>query len=588
MPYFWDMPSSTLLFPSDGESGSMGTSVQTSHDDLAYGEMAFNHSLDGMAVANSNWVIQKANPSLVRILGYSLNRLDGMSLIPMLDQLNGEDFRKRAHRSMVDCGWWQGGVRFRLADNEQKHYWTTFHPVLNSKAKITHVIITLRDLEIHQALEEGDFSAVQYDVLTNLPNRALFGDRLKVALATAKRGQNGLAVLFLDLDNFKAINDSLGHAAGDCLLKSVAKRLLECLREEDTVSRVGGDEFLVLLPGTETKEAAEIVGQRIIKAFERPLLAEAHQLFASFSIGVALYPEHGQDPEALVKKADMAMYHAKENGKHKCQIFCDSLRNQAKRRFLLEQNLRKGFERQEFIVYYQPKVELSSGLVRGLEAVTRWQRPDLGLAPPREFIPLAEETGLIVPLGEWVLKEACMTADGLRKVGKNDLAVSVNISARQLLWQHDFVAMVEAALEEHNLPANALELELTEKVIMHNVDASIEVIGRLKNLGIKICIDNFGTGLSSLRYLKKTPVDIIKIDRSFIQEIPKDPSVVLGIISLAKELGLSVVAAGVEYKQQMEFLYAHGCEYVQGYAVSPALPADTLAALLKQESWRLF
>ncbi|WP_197281921.1 putative bifunctional diguanylate cyclase/phosphodiesterase [Dethiosulfatarculus sandiegensis] len=550
--------------------------------------MAFNHSLDGIAVTNSNWVIKKANPSLVRILGYSLDSLTGMDLTQMLDQLNGMDFRTRAKRSMQDSGWWQGGVRFCLAYNEKKHYWTTFHPILDAQGKIDHVIITLRDLEIHQALEEGDFSAVQYDVLTKLPNRTLFRDRLKVALATARRNQAGLAVLFLDLDNFKTINDSLGHATGDHLLKAVAQRLLECLREEDTVSRVGGDEFLVLLPGTESKEAADIVGRRILRAFERPLVAEDHELYTSFSIGIAIFPEHGKDSEGLIKKADMAMYHAKENGKHKCQVFCNSLRNQAKRRYLLEQNLRKGFERQEFVVHYQPKVKLSSGLVMGIEAVARWQRPELGLAPPREFIPLAEETGLIVPLGEWILKQACMTADGLRRVGQKDLTVSVNISARQLLWQHDFVAMVEAALQESGLPPHALELELTEKVIMHNIDASIEVMGRLKNQGVKISVDNFGTGLSSLRYLKKAPIDIIKIDRSFIQELPKDPSVVLGIISLAKELGLTVVAAGVEYKQQMEFLYAHGCEFVQGYAVSPALPAETLITLLKQESWRLF
>lgn len=423
----------------------------------------------------------------------------------------------------------------------------------------------------------------QHDALTGLPNRVLFQDRLEEMLEAARTHNRTLAVLFLDIDRFKHINDTLGHTAGDSLLREVAERLTGCLRSEDMLARMGGDEFTVLLPDLPSPADVGRVAQKLLETLQGPREINGHEFYITASIGVSLYPTDGLDMQTLLRHADMAMYRAKEQGRGNMALYTEAMNVSAFERLVLEASLRKAMEAGELRLHYQPLVELRTGNIIGVEALVRWQHPELGLVPPSKFIPIAEETGLIVPLGEWVLKTACAQAavwhgQGLR------LQIGVNLSARQF-EQPGLVDMVEETLRETGLSARWLNLELTESTIIRNHEYASQTLRQLKELGITISIDDFGTGYSSLSYLCRFPLDALKVDRSFITSLTdnnKDQAVVKGLIDLAHDLDLDVVAEGVETEAQEASLRSLGCNIIQGFLFSPPIPSGELDTLMER------
>jgi diguanylate cyclase (GGDEF)-like protein/PAS domain S-box-containing protein len=446
---------------------------------------------------------------------------------------------------------------------------------------IEGTIIDITDRKV--ALEQVEYQAY-HDVLTTLPNRLLFRDRISVALAHARRSRRAVAVMFLDLDQFKLVNDTLGHTVGDGLLQAVAERLVQCVRAEDTVARMGGDEFTVLLSDIPDTRAASTVAQKILESISRPIEVDGHELFITTSVGIAIFPDDGMDPETLLKNADRAMYRAKEAGRNNFQFAAQGVVEASEGRLSIERSLHHAFERQEFVVHYQPMIEVGSRRVTGAEALIRWKHPDLGLMSPDEFIPIAEECGLIFPIGEWVLRTACAQMKKWHRAGHDDLHVAVNLSARQF-QQHDLTSMIERILSETGLPPQALELEITESAAMHNAEMSLAIMERLKKMGVRISIDDFGTGYSSLSYLKRFPIDTVKIDQNFIHDLStgsNDGAIISAVISMARALKLRVVAEGVETEEQLTFLRREHCESIQGFLYSRPLPAEefelTLAA----------
>ena len=451
--------------------------------------------------------------------------------------------------------------------------------------------------KLRQAEEQIRYLAF-YDGLTGLANRELFRDRLNKALAAESRHNGLMALLFLDLDRFKRINDTLGHHVGDLLLKGVADRLNLCLRKADSVarfteedlevcvSRLGGDEFIVLLTALESPKDAVCVAQRIIELISQPQNLQGHEVYVTTSIGISLFPLDGQDADTLVKNADAAMYEAKSKGRNNFQFYKESLNAATSERIKLENDLRKALKRNEFLLHYQPQVELESGWIVGVEALVRWNNPARGMVSPRDFIPAAEESGLIISLTEWVIMEACKQNRAWQRAGLPLLRVAVNISGHQFSQQH-VAETVQRCLEASGLDAKYLEVELTESTLMENKDIAKSILERLKEMGLTIAIDDFGTGYSSLAYLKSFPIDILKIDRSFINDIitdPNDAAITRAIVAMAHGLELKVVAEGVETEEQLKFLQAIGCNQYQGFLFSRPLPAAELAALLLAES----
>ncbi len=446
------------------------------------------------------------------------------------------------------------------------------------------IVLVVRDLTGRRQTEETLRSLAYHDPLTGLPNRLLFHDRLSQAIERAKRARQLLTVMLVDLDRFKLINDSLGLETGDQIIKGVADRLVQTLRKSDTVARLGGDEFMLLLLGTNGAEAAAKVAQKVLEALRPSLQVDAHELTTSASVGIALFPHDGDDADTLIKNAANALSRAKEQGRNHYQFYTDDMNAAAFERLMLESRLRKALEQGEFVIYYQPKVSLADGAVLGVEALLRWFHPDLGLVPPAEFIPLAEETGLIVPIGAWVLRTACAQVRRWHRMGHARLELAVNISARQF-QEKDLVATIAAAVDESGIAADLLELELTESVIMRDAPEAARRLKELTALGLRLAIDDFGTGYSSLGYLKAFPISTLKIDRSFVRDVDRDPNsaaLAQAIIALASSLKLKVVAEGVETREQQDLLRACGCQEMQGYLFSRPLPPEELLALLEQ------
>lgn len=437
-----------------------------------------------------------------------------------------------------------------------------------------------------QRAEAAAQHQVYYDWLTDLPNRVMFTDRLTVALAQAARHRKMLAVLFVDLDRFKTIIDTLGHTLGDQLLRGVAQRLHGCLEEGDTLARLGGDEFVVLLPQINRADKAVRVAQRMLEALKPSFIFGKHELHVTTSIGISLYPYDGEDADTLLKNADTALYRAKEQGRNNYQLYTPAMNARSFERLALENSLRKALERKEFLLHYQPQIDLQSGTIIGAEALVRWQHPDLGLVYPAEFISMAEETGLIVPLGEWVLRSACAQNRTWQKMGLPSLVVAVNLSARQF-QQQELVETVSRILKETGLAASSLELEITESVAMQNPDYTNVLLRSLKDMGAQIALDDFGTGYSSLSYLKRFPIDTLKIDQSFVRDLSSDPNdaaIANAVIVLAHSLKLRVIAEGVETRDQEAFLRFHHCDTCQGYLFGSPVPAVQFEALLRKQS----
>jgi len=468
---------------------------------------------------------------------------------------------------------------------------------------------TVQDITERRLAEQQIRYLAYYDSVTGLPNRTLLTDHATHALLRARRQGRLAALLFLDLDHFKRVNDTLGHNSGDRLLKQVAARLTRCVRSSDyvaregdvpvddepwlgdtTVARLGGDEFVILLSDLRSAEDAAVAAQRLGRTLTDPIQVQENDVYATASIGISVYPVDGDDVETLLKHADSAMYHAKSQGRNCYQFFTASMNSRVLERLSLETSLRKAIEREELVLHYQPKVELESGCVTGMEALVRWASPDLGMVSPNDFIPVAEETGLIIPLGGWVLRAACAQLRAWRDAGHEGLQMSVNLSAAQFA-QKDLVDEVSGALEASGLGAGCLELELTESMLVDNVAASQSALRALAALGVRLSIDDFGTGYSSLSYLKRFPIDTLKIDQSFVRDIavdPDDAAIVTAITSLGHSLRLSVVAEGVEEFRQLAFLRAHGCDQAQGYLVSRPCPAAEAGEWLREHAggWR--
>ena len=422
------------------------------------------------------------------------------------------------------------------------------------------------------------------DALTGLPNRAMFNERLTQALARAERYRRQLAVLFIDLDRFKIINDTLGHAAGDVLLTQLAAQLRRCLRETDTIGRQGGDEFVVLIEDVSDPQYTSSVAKKILETVSQPYILSGQTVYVTASIGISLYPDDGSDQQTLLKNADIAMYRAKEQGKNRLRFYSAQMNQYTVERLALETSLRGAIERQEFIVHYAPKIDMRSRQITGAEALIRWIHPELGMVAPGRFLPLAEETGLIGPIGEWTLRTACFEAASWIKQGAAPISVAVNLSARQLS-REDFAQSITSVLHESGLEPRYLELEITESAVMHNAEIAATALRQLKSLGVRVAIDDFGTGHSSLATLKRFPIDSVKIDHSFIFDLPDDQddvAITRAVIAMAHSLGLKVIAEGVETKEQSDFLRAHDCDEMQGYFFSPPIDSAALMRLITE------
>jgi diguanylate cyclase (GGDEF)-like protein/PAS domain S-box-containing protein len=456
-------------------------------------------------------------------------------------------------------------------------------PIHDRAGRVIGAVIVFHDVSAARAMSREMTHAAQHDVVTNLPNRLLLNDRITQSIALARRYNRPIAVIFLDLDHFKYINDSLGHATGDQLLQSVSKRLLASVRSSDTVSRQGGDEFVILLAEITYPEDAATSARKILLSLNALHSVEEHDLHIDGSIGISIYPEDGEDAGTLIKNADMAMYHAKEKGRNNFQFFKAEMNLKAVERQSLEGGLRHAIEREEFLLHYQPKVNLETGEITGIEALIRWQQMDRGLIPPSRFVPVAEDCGLILPIGRWVMREACKQARAWQKAGLPALPIAVNVSAMEFR-KKGFVSGVREILAETGLEARYLELELTEGVLMEDAESTAAVLQELKRMGVHLAVDDFGTGYSSLSYLRQFPIDVLKIDQSFVDQITSDPEaspIVSAIISMGKNLRYLVVAEGIETHEQLAFLRARHCAEGQGYLFSRPVAAPQFADLLQ-------
>jgi len=457
-----------------------------------------------------------------------------------------------------------------------------YRPHYDGDGRVAGVIALIRDVTDRKSAEQQIEYQAYHDALTGLANRRLFQEHLTLALALAARRRGTVAVLFLALDQFKVINDTLGHSTGDELLRVIAGRLKECVHDGDTVARVGGDEFTIVLQDLAKKEDAALVARRVLQSVAEPIALGGHRLYVTTSIGITFYPDDGEDAEALLKNADNAVDLAKAAGRNTYQMSTAEMTRAMHERLMLESGLREALERDEFILHYQPQIDTRTMSVVGMEALLRWNHPERGLLLPEQFIRLAEERGTIVPIGEWVLREACVQAARIRAKGLPDFRVAVNLSARQLR-DRSLIATVAAALDAAGLPPHCLELEITESVAIENVEQTFGLLAELRASGVRIAIDDFGTGHSSLGYLKRFPIDTLKIDRHFVEDLPdglEDAAIVRAVVQLARGLDLRVVAEGVETQQQLDFLQHHACREVQGYHFSYPVPAEEFEELL--------
>ncbi len=536
----------------------------------------------GIVITDSEAMIQWANPAFTQITGYSLEEAIGRKPKELVRSgLNDQALYEDLWQTIQDGRVWRGEFINKRHDGSFYDEELAITPVRNAQGEIQHFVAVKQDISERRANEEKIRQLAFFDALTNLPNRRLLRDRLQRALTACGRNHHGGALLFIDLDNFKGLNDTLGHDVGDLLLIQVGKRLVECVREGDTVSRLGGDEFVVMLEnlGAKPEEAApqaEGVGEKILASLNHPYVLQGGEHHSTPSIGVTLFNQSDVSIDELLKRADLAMYQAKEAGRNTLRFFDRAMQARVEARAALEGELRHGMQAGEFTLYYQPQVD-GSGRVIGAEALLRWNHPRRGLLLPSEFIPLAEETGLIVGLGQWVLEQACRQLHSWENsLPTAPLTLSVNVSARQFRHPH-FVEQVLETLAHAGIDPRLLKIELTESLLLDNVDASAEKMSTLKAHGIGFALDDFGTGYSSLTYLKRLPLDQLKIDRSFVQDVlnnNSDAAIARIILALGQSLGLPVIAEGVETMQQRDFLANHGCIDFQGYLFGKPTPIE--------------
>ncbi len=556
--------------------------------DKARAEIALNSISDAVICTDMYGNIDYLNIAAEIMTGWSRKEANGCPIGKVFKIING--VTRKPSRNPVDLVLRSNEPRKLAADtvlitrdDREVAIEDSASPIHNWDGKLTGVVIVFHDVSDAKALTLKMAYFAQHDFLTNLPNRVLLNDRIAHAITSAKRSGKQLAVLFLDLDNFKHINDSLGHETGDKLLQSVTKRLSACMRSSDTVSRQGGDEFIILLEEGKNGEDAATIADKIQATLTLPHTINKRELHISTSIGISVYPSDGQDAETLIKSADTAMYHAKKKGRNNYQFFENDMNIRAVDRQLIETNLRIAIDKQEFFLLYQPKVNLITGKIAGAEALLRWMHPKLGEVAPEKFVAIAEDSGLIVPIGRWVLREACAYAKQWMEVSLVAMPIAVNISAQEF-HQKNFVTRVRTILKDTGLEAHYLELEITESTLMRDAVASTEILRELKNLGVQLAVDDFGTGYSSLSYLKQFPIDVLKIDQSFVHDIAiaTDSGIIVSaVIGMGNNLKLRVVAEGVENQTQLTFLKARHCEEGQGYFFSKPLTSAQFTALLE-------
>ena len=557
-----------------------------SRKDLYLARKVIEASLDGIMICNPQGLIEFVNPAFTQLTGYSFEEVFGRNPNLLKSGRHDEAFYHRLWGALDRDGVWQGEVWNKRKNGEIYPEWLTINVIRDDTGQISQYAAVFSDITERKKAEERIKNLAYFDVLTGMPNRRLFTDRLQVAMANAHRHGQRLAIMFLDLDLFKRINDTLGHGVGDMVLVETSKRLGQCVREGDTVARLGGDEFVILLPEVDHVEDAAKLAERVISHVKAPFVIDEHELYVTTSVGIAVYPEDGQTVEQLIKNADTAMYRAKDLGRNAYQLYTPSMNARSFERLAMESSLRHALARGEFTLVYQGKLDLVSGRLSGVEALVRWRHPEMGLVSPAEFIPLAENMGLIGDIGAWVLKAACRQCKSWHDLGLPPVRIAVNVSALQFR-EGDVPAIVAEALRESGLQPNYLELELTESVLMQRVDEVAHVLRELRQMGVHISIDDFGTGYSSLSYLKRMPIDALKIDRSFVHDILEDGKVADGegaeivstIINLAHNLRLRAVAEGVETEEQAAFLRARGCDEIQGYLISRPVSGEDLVSL---------
>ncbi len=547
-------------------------------------------SLPGMVYrcrSDAQWTMDFVSDGCLDLTGYRADELTRGDPFSFAALIHPDD---RARVSADTLTALRTRTRFTLEyriltrDSGEKWVWDNGVGVYDSDGRVEYFEGFIADITAVKRYREQLEYQAHHDPLTGLANRGLLRERLHQAIAQAERQQRALALMFIDLDDFKLINDSMGHSVGDELLKLAAQRLHACVRDEDTVARLGGDEFVLLLVDQEGERSVSHAVERLREAMSQPYRVLGKEFVLTCSVGVALFPADGRDVETLLKHADAAMYRAKALGRNAHHFFTEEINTQIGERLAVERDLRRALRNGEFVLHYQPKVALRSGRMIGAEALVRWNHPEKGMIPPARFIPIAEDTGLIVALGDWVLREAARQAKAWRDAGLEFDCLSVNLSARQFK-QRDLAQQVDAALRASGLPPHCLDLELTESVMMENVEANLQCLQALKALGIQLSLDDFGTGYSSLSYLRRFPVDRLKIDKSFVRDIVRDAgdaAITQAVIRLGQILGLAVTAEGVESEEQLEFLSRHGCDEAQGYYFSPPLPAEAFEALWRR------
>jgi diguanylate cyclase (GGDEF)-like protein/PAS domain S-box-containing protein len=538
--------------------------------------LLFERNLAGVYRSTIEGRLLDANDAIARMFGYG-DREEFLAQSAFA-LYNSHEERQRLMAQVKEQGS-LSNVEVRMRRRDGSPVWVIENMTLLDGGVLEGTIVDITDRK--SAQEQMEYQAY-HDVLTGLPNRLLFRDRIDIALAHAKRHHTSAAVMFLDLDQFKLVNDSLGHTVGDALLQEVATRLVLSIRADDTVARMGGDEFTILLTDTKDAASSALVAQKLLDAVSKPMVIEGNELYVTTSIGIARSPEDGVDAESLLKQADGAMYRAKEAGRNNFQFATATASSDTSERLMIERSLHHAFEREEFVVHYQPMTNLLTGKVVGAEALIRWNHPERGLMSPDDFIPIAEASGLILPIGEWVLRTAVKQMKGWH-AEHGPLRVAVNLSARQF-QQRDLTAMIERVLTENDYPPELLDIEITESTAMQNADVSLAVMKRLKQMGVRISIDDFGTGYSSLSYLKHFPVDTVKIDQNFVRDlsdVSNDGAIITAVISMARALNLRVVAEGVETEAQLDFLRRENCEVVQGFLHSRPVPAAEFESSLR-------
>lgn len=561
------------------------TSRKLIENELVLSSQVLNSMNEAVVVGGLNYRIRSVNPAFCAITGYTERQITDRHFIHLAFSRQQRELFNTIEQQLLRHKHWVGELWIRNKQRQAILVWLEINQVIDIKGETSHFVAVFTDITERKKAEEDLRFLASFDTLTGLPNRTLFQDRLNHAITQAHRANNIVALLFLDLDRFKHINDSMGHHVGDLLLKAVARRLQNAVRDGDTVARLGGDEFTIILEGVAKTKAATLISEKVLRAFQTPFLLDDKTLTISTSIGISLYPNDADNADSLIKFADTAMYHAKSSGRNNFQFYTSKLNEIATRHVQLESGLKEAIQRKELSLVYQPKFCLRDGSLTGLEALLRWYHTELGPISPVEFIPLAEETGIITQIGHWVINHACQQLAEWNSLGFNGITIAVNLSARQL--KADIISTIEVALAVSGLPAQSLELELTESMIMGNPQESVSILSKLKALGLTIAVDDFGTGYSSLSYLKRFPIDTLKIDREFVRDITNDPddaAITSAIIALAHSLELNVVAEGVETQEQLNFLAMQGCDQVQGFLLSKPLNAEDCLTLLKNQS----